>query len=265
MIFMSQEIEFPARKEKVITKIKKILDYGAIVELLEYPQLEGFVHISNIASGWIKNIRNFVKEGQIKVAEVLIVNPEKRNVELSFRSISSADEREKLEQFKQFKRAKSLIEIIANKRKEKFETVWAEIAEPLIAEHATIGKAFNKIALEGESAALNVPKKWLPDLLEIIEKNVPVSEKEIRAILTMSSFDSYGIDKIKKVLDEAVSGIKVSKDLKFELSYIGSGRYDVRSKALSFKKAEHAIKQFQDSIVALMKKNSIIGEIKRQE
>lgn len=262
---MTQAIEFPERKEKVITKIKKILDYGAIVELLEYPHLEGFVHISNIASGWIKNIRNFVKEGQIKVAEVLVVNPEKRNVELSFRSISSADEREKLEQFKQFKRAKSLIEIIANNRKENFETVWSEIADPLILEHATIGKAFTKIALEGESAASGVPKKWLPDLLEIIEKNVPVSEKVIMAILTLSSYDSYGVDKIKKVLEEATSAVKTGKDLKFELSYVGSGRYDVRAKALSFKKAENAIKQFQESISQLMKKNSIQGEFKRKE
>jgi len=232
---------------------------------LEYPQLEGFVHISNIASGWIKNIRNFVKEGQIKVAEVLIVNPEKRNVELSFRSISSADEREKLEQFKQFKRAKSLIEIIANNKKEKFETAWAEIAEPLIIEHGTVGKAFTKIALEGESAASNVPKKWLADLLEIIEKNVPVSEKVIMGILTLNSHDSYGIDKIKKVLDESISSVKTGKDLKFDISYIGSGKYDIRASALSFKKAESAIKQFQESILHLMKKNSIEGGFKRQE
>ena len=39
---------------------------------------EAFIHISEVSSGWVKNIRDYVRENQKIVARVLRVNPKKR-------------------------------------------------------------------------------------------------------------------------------------------------------------------------------------------
>ncbi|RLG70219.1 MAG: translation initiation factor IF-2 subunit alpha, partial [Candidatus Iainarchaeum archaeon] len=80
-------MEYPEIGEIVVVKVKKILSYGVFVELLEYDGLTGFVHISEVASSWVKNIRNFVKENQIRAAKVLKVIPEKEQVDLSFEKV----------------------------------------------------------------------------------------------------------------------------------------------------------------------------------
>ncbi len=38
--------------------VKEVFDQGAYLTLDEYEGKEGMVHISEIASGWVKNIRS---------------------------------------------------------------------------------------------------------------------------------------------------------------------------------------------------------------
>lgn len=54
----------PDENELVICTISRVFSHGAFAKLDEYNGREGFIHISEIASTWIKNIRDFVKEGQ---------------------------------------------------------------------------------------------------------------------------------------------------------------------------------------------------------
>jgi len=58
-------VDFPNINDVVICKVTKIADFGVFAELLEYDNMEGFVHISQISSTWIKNIHNNVKQKQI--------------------------------------------------------------------------------------------------------------------------------------------------------------------------------------------------------
>ncbi|HLC38490.1 MAG TPA: S1 RNA-binding domain-containing protein, partial [Candidatus Norongarragalinales archaeon] len=71
---------FPQLEEFVVAKVKKLLPFGAIIELEEYGGLEGFVHISEVSSGWIRNIREHLKEGQVVVAKVIALDIQKRQV-----------------------------------------------------------------------------------------------------------------------------------------------------------------------------------------
>lgn len=253
-------MEFPEVGEKVVVRIKKIMNYGVIVSLYEYDNLEGFVHISNVSSGWIKNIRNFVKENQIRVAEVLSVNPEKVQVDLSFKKVSRQEEHEKLEQWKQFKRTKMFIEIIAKKEHKDVDVAWHEIAEPLIEEYGTLAEAFKAIAIHGEQAAVNVPKQWLPSLLEVVQKNISLPKRTIKAVLSLKSFDSNGVELIKKVLLNGLNSVKGS-DL--NVYYTGSGKYAVEATAADFKEAEKIMKKFQESVLKTMQETKVIGELKR--
>jgi len=44
---------WPEEDELVVCSVKKVTDFGAFVELDEYGQKEGLIHISEVASGWV--------------------------------------------------------------------------------------------------------------------------------------------------------------------------------------------------------------------
>jgi polyribonucleotide nucleotidyltransferase len=50
--------QWPQVGEIVVVNVDKVLDYGVFCSLLEYPGATGFVHISQVASSWIKNEQN---------------------------------------------------------------------------------------------------------------------------------------------------------------------------------------------------------------
>ena len=58
--------ELPDHDELVIAVIKKIMPYGAFCSLPEYGNVEAFLHVSEVAPRWIKNIHEFISEGQKK-------------------------------------------------------------------------------------------------------------------------------------------------------------------------------------------------------
>ena len=79
--------EWPEEGELVVGTVHKVLNYGAFATLEEYPGKEAFIHISEVSSGWVKNIRDFVRENQKIVARVLRVNPRKGHVDVSMKRI----------------------------------------------------------------------------------------------------------------------------------------------------------------------------------
>ena len=48
--------ELPEIGEIVIATIKKTGDHGAYVSLDEYDNIQGFLHISEIAPGWVRKV-----------------------------------------------------------------------------------------------------------------------------------------------------------------------------------------------------------------
>ena len=65
---MSTEIqEIPEQGEIILATVTKVMDHGAYVTLDEYDDIQGFLHISEIAPGWIRSINRFVKDGEKKV------------------------------------------------------------------------------------------------------------------------------------------------------------------------------------------------------
>ena len=55
---------YPEPRELIIATVKKVVPYGAFCSLDEYNDIEAFIHVSEIAPRWIKNVHEHVKEGQ---------------------------------------------------------------------------------------------------------------------------------------------------------------------------------------------------------
>ena len=87
-------MEFPEVGEIIIASVTKIMDHGAYVTLDEYDDIQGFLHISEIAPGWIRSVSKYVKIGEKKVLLVKRVSKNRSDIDLSLKQIS-ADQRKK--------------------------------------------------------------------------------------------------------------------------------------------------------------------------
>jgi polyribonucleotide nucleotidyltransferase len=71
-IKMIQEITQEAEVNKIyLGKVRRIMDFGAFVEI--FPGTDGLVHISQLAEGRVKNVRDVLEEGDevmVKVIEI---------------------------------------------------------------------------------------------------------------------------------------------------------------------------------------------------
>lgn len=251
-------MNYPQRDDLVVVKVGQILEYGVFVELLEYENARGFVHISNVSSSWVKNIRNFVKPNQVRVAKVLNVDIAKKQIDLSFAGVSPQRDRQKINEFRQYNREEKLIELLAKQTNKKFDDVWKEVAEPLNAEYGSLLDAFEKIAL-GEDVSEIISESWVTQLKGLVEKNVVVSKKTLRGKVTLQSFSSNGVEDIKKVLStiESVKGC--------EISYAGSGTFVLTAVSYTFKDAEKMLGKAIDSAEKLSKSIGVKFEFKRDE
>lgn len=246
---MEQEREIPDVGETVVCKVKQVLGYGAFVELVEYGDKKGFVHVSQVASRWVKNIRAFVKEGQVRAAKVLSIDRGRGQIDLSFNKVSSAAQRARIEEWKQLKRSKRLLDLLAKSLGKDFEQAWEAVAKPLLENYDSLGEAFQNIALLGEEGAEGVEKSWLKPLVELVQKSVPVPEKTLSGFLFVRSLAPNGVDVVKEML----AGVEKQGSGNIRLFYSGGGKYDIRAIAPDFKAAEKILNDSADSAIKAMK------------
>lgn len=75
---------------RVRGKVTRVADFGAFVELA--PGVEGLVHVSELATGRVRRVRDVVSEGQEVLVQVLTIDPEQRRIGLSLKTIAAEAE-----------------------------------------------------------------------------------------------------------------------------------------------------------------------------
>src|SRR3989338_1161181 len=203
---------YPEKDELVVIKLTKVLAYGAFASLEEYQRLAGFIHISQVASSWVKNIRNHVKENQIKVAQVLAVDPEKKQVDLSLTKVSDSLQKQKLEEWKQSKRAAKLLGFLAKQKKVKEDAVMNDVGLQLEEKYGTVMDGLRAYLTEGEKAFDCLPEKWAKPLGKLVEENIKLQEKNIKGEMKISSAKGNGADAIRDALVSAMK--KTGKNIR---------------------------------------------------
>ena len=106
--------EWPEPGDLVIATIETVTDYGAYAKLDEFDK-RGLLHVSEISSSWISNIRDFVREGQKMVLKVLRVDLEKGHIDLSLRRVTKRERIEKVLSWKKERKAEALLRGVAEK------------------------------------------------------------------------------------------------------------------------------------------------------
>lgn len=240
---------YPEAGEYVLGNIKKIVPYGAFVELDEYRSQDAFLHISEISSGWIRNIREHIKEGQKVVVLVVRVDKEKRQIDVSLKKVSEADRKRKLESRQLEKRSEKLLERAGLKIHKTLLMAQREIAPILVAEYGDLYSAFESFS-KGEAPSPKIPAAWAAALADVAKVEIKEKEVTVRASLMLESFAGNGIEQIHSLL-ASIAALSAGKT-KVSLLYLGAPNYYVDVISTDLKSAEGALNKAR----AILEKSS---------
>ncbi len=259
---MSVYTELPEPGEIVVATISKLMDHGAYVTLDEYDGLQGFLHISEIAPGWIRSISKFVKENEKKVLLVKKVNPDRNDIDLSLKQVSTDQKKKKLLEVKQEEKGNTLMKNIAEKAKLS-DKQSEDLEDLLYSKYDSLYDAFMDIATRGVQTvnALKIPEKIL-DVTEEICSKIKLPSVQVRGIMEITNPGSNGVEIIKKTLQDAA---KQGDDIKVEITYLGAPKYRLGITAPDFKAAERAIKPIIAAIQHVIEKKKGTFRFEREE
>ncbi len=241
----------PKENNLVICTVFKISPHGAFAKLDEYEGMEGFIHISEVASTWIKNIRDFVKKGQKTVAKVLRVNPGKFQVDLSLRRVDDAQKKKKMQEWKRSQKADKLMELAGKEIGKDLDVAYREVGFKLEDEYGEIYGGFEEISLLGEDALkdLDIPEEWHKPLIATAKENVATPNVEITGYIELTCPLPDGVGVIKETLS---GSFKEEADVQLKVNYIKSPRFSVTVDAPDYKTAEEALKRYADRAIEMI-------------
>lgn len=252
--------ELPAIDELAMCTITEVFPQGAFVTLDEYGGKQGMVHISEVASGWIKNIREFIREGQKVVCKVLSVDPRKGLVDLSIRRVKETQRRWKVEQFRREQRAEKMLEYAASKLGKDLDSAYVETGFALQEKFGDLHSAFAGVAkdekvLEG----LGLDARWVEVLKEVASAAVEVPIFKVVGHVHLSHQGSEGIRVIKSAMVGARDSVE-SPEVHAEFYYVGSPRYRLEVTASSYKAAEEVMRKIAEEAIAEVERAGGKGE-----
>ena len=258
---MSTEIqEMPEQGEIILATITKVMDHGAYVSLDEYDDIQGFLHISEIAPGWIRSVNRFVKEGEKKVLLVKKVNSGKGEIDLSLKQVSNDQKKQKLKEVKKFEKSKTLLQSVKEKAKLSDKEI-EKLEDSIYSKFDSVYDAFIEIGRKGINIVkdLKLNKKTILAIEEICSK-IKLPSVEIRGIMEITNNKSDGVEIIKKVLLDAMK-----KDATINITYLGAPKYRLSITAEDFKTAEKLLKPIIEEIQKNIEKKNGSFKFTREE
>lgn len=253
---MSTEIqEMPEQGEIVLATVTKVMDHGAYVTLDEYDGIQGFLHISEIAPGWIRSVSRFVKENEKKVLLVKKIDPKRGDIDLSLKQVSKDQKKHKLKEVKKFEKGKTLLKSVQDKASLSDKEI-EKLEDDIYSNFDSVYDAFLEIARNGIKSikGLKLAKKTASTIEEICSK-IKLPSVEIRGVMELTNNQSDGIEIIKKALLDVLK-----KNPSIDITYLGAPKYRLSITAEDFKSAEKTLKPILQEIQQSIEKKK--GEFK---
>ena len=257
-----EDYDWPSEGELVIGKVKTVKDFGAFLEIEEYENKEGFIHISEISSGWVKRIKDHIREGQKRVCKVLNVDKEKGHIDLSLKQVNEHQRREKIQAWKNQQKAEKLLNIVAERLDYDLDKCYDEFAVDLSEEYGSLYQAFEETTLNPEMLKEDgFEGEWIDTFVEVAQENISPPYIKIKGFLELTSPNPDGIEDIKYALDyfHNQDGSNV------EVNYIAAPRYRVTIQSKDYKIAENVFEEQAKEAVDRIEEKGGEGKYYREE
>lgn len=261
---MVKKNPFPEEGELVVCTVKEVKGFGAFVTLDEYPGKEGFIHIAEVAAGWVKYVRDHVRENQKIVAKVLSVDPNRGHVDLSLKRVNEHQRRETISAWKNEQKAEKLLEILGERLTKEPEAMLKDFGYKLVETYGSLYSAFEAASIEPESLEEEGFKgDWMQPFVDLAQENIQVPFVQIKAYVDLQSFAKDGVSELKEAL--AAAEESEYEDVEIEVQYTGAPRYRIKVKAPDYKVAEEEMRAAADRAIKLITKNGGTGTYIRGE
>lgn len=232
---MSVTPRYPEVGDLVVASVTRVVDYGAYVKLDEYDSVEGLIHISEIASTYVKNIRVHVREGQKLVLKVLRVSSQRAQVDLSLRRVTGREKSEKMLEWKKTKKADSIIKGATERLKVNEDEV-SKVKSIIYEKFDNPFDAFEEATDEGEEifTKLGLSEDWAKALTEVARSKIRLEKAKVTGTVELTCAKTEGLEAIRQALHGAKK-VKKSRGTSIKIYTIGSPRYrlEVRSKEIT--------------------------------
>lgn len=251
----------PDEGELVLCIVKKILYHSIFVDLVEYEDTTAMIHISEIAPGRIRNIRDYVRVGKTLVCKVLKLYKGKKQLDLSLRRVPVNQKLKKIEEYKQEQKAEKILEFVAEKLKVNIAKMYEEVGYKIIDQYGALFPFFQDVVVEGDSLfkKLNINEKYYKPLVKVIQERIKAPEVIVEGIFELYCYDSDGIKNIKKIIKD-MEKLAQKKEIDIKIIYVGAPNYRLMIKATDYKTAEKEMILIKDYVIKEFEK--INGEAK---
>ncbi len=242
--------ELPEEGELVIGTVTSIRNFGAFVTLDEYAGREAFIHLSEVATGWVKYIRDHIREGQKIVARVLRVDTSKNQVDLSLKRINDHQRREKVQAWKNEQRALRLAEEVAKELKLPAAEATDAFGPTLVEKYGSLFAAFEVASADPKRFQTeNAKSSWATAFSKVARANILPPHVTILGTLEITDPTPEGLDHVRAAL---LAAEKVAPDA-VEVQYVGAPRYRIRVDAAQYKQAEETLKRATEAALKAIK------------
>lgn len=214
------------------------MPYGANATLDEYDEAEGMVHISEVSTRWVRNIRNHIQENQKTVLKVLRVDEQKKHINLSLRRVSEREKRERLLLWKRERRGRRLFDMAAEKLGVEDQEAIDTVKHQLERRFGSIYASFERTAIKGKPAlrSVKIPSDWVDMLSEIAKSRIRIPEKKVLGVLEMSCHQPNGVEVLRTAFKQAKN-----VDPNIHIYVTGAPKYRIEVSATNYKTAERLL------------------------
>lgn len=237
--------DWPEKNELVVGKVTNINPNSFFVHLIEYGK-DGMVHVSEVASGWVKDINQHVSEGDTVVCKVKGVEKDKNHIHLSLKRTSEYEKKHALDSWKRERRAEKMLERAAKRKGVSLDEAYEDIGFTLQEEFGEMFEGFKEARDNPDLLKKRgISDEWITIVSDIAENTIEEKEIEVKGILKLRCPDSNGVEVIKEELGKS----------DMEVSYISAPKYSVKIKSKDPKSAEQKLKRESDEVIQVMKEH----------
>jgi len=257
--------DWPEVGDLVIATVKKITDYGAYVILDEYDR-EGLLHISEISTSWVRNIRDHVREGQKVVLKVLRVDPEKGHIDLSLKRVTRRERIEKTLLWKKERKAESLLRSAADRLGITSEELYEKAGLLLEKHFGSFHEGLEAVAREGASKLLElgIPEKIAAVLEEIAKEKIRIPMVKIKGNFELQCLKPNGVEIIREALSAAKKSVD-PQEATIRLYVVSPPKYCIEVLAEDYRTAEHVLQKASEAVLKAINKLGGKGSFKREK
>eukprot|EP00811_Abedinium_folium_P000223 NODE_10202_length_1369_cov_6.494364.p1 GENE.NODE_10202_length_1369_cov_6.494364~~NODE_10202_length_1369_cov_6.494364.p1 ORF type:complete len:368 (-),score=115.65 NODE_10202_length_1369_cov_6.494364:266-1297(-) len=221
------ENEFPELEDRVVVQVKRIVDMGAYVSLLEYNGREGMLLLSELSKRRIRSVAKLLKVGRTEICMVLRVDEDKGYIDLSKRRVAPDEAAAKDEVFAKAKAVHGIMRHVGLLNNVGVDVMCAKMSWPLYAKYPSAHEAFRRhangeinmwdevdLTEVGDEAKIAKIKE---DVETCLSRRLVTQTLRLRAKIEVSCNEYDGIEAIRAALTDGLRASKEDCELKIHL------------------------------------------------